>query len=165
MTLFYCTHEGRSGVPVLPPRQGRDRFGAPRAEAPQVGFPTSSPIRQRQRPSIRFRHGESMRCLDQPKRLMQMPPQPELRSCACPPKAQASSPLPSSRTQPDDPSRQDLLQITRQARTAPPLKVPRQPDQSTPGDQRLQHERAQRGARSPIRTTTPATTLGKGRSR
>jgi hypothetical protein len=98
VTLFYCTHEGRSGVPVLPPRQGRDRFGAPRAEAPQVGFPTSSPIRQRQRPSIRCRHRESMRCLDQPKRLMQMPPQPELRSCPCSPKAQASSPLPPSRT-------------------------------------------------------------------
>jgi len=30
VTLFYCTHEARSGVPVLPPAgQGLDRFGAP----------------------------------------------------------------------------------------------------------------------------------------
>lgn len=72
--------------------------------------------------------------------------------------------LPPSGTQPDTPSPQHRVEITRPSRTALPAKPSWQQDPSPPGDRSVLYEWAHRAILTLIRSTTPATTLGKARS-
>jgi len=89
---------------------------------------------------------------------------PQPRCCPCPPRKQPGShTLPPAPAQLDTPTRRHLVEIARRSRTALPAVAPQGATHGHP-DLSLLHQGAHRGVLTPIRSTTPVTTLASARS-